>query len=110
MELFLFARYRHVDAHKADYITALKDAVAIKSVSAWAHTRAEITTMVDWTVDKLKALGTTIELADVGVQTMHDGSQLPLPKVILGILGNVSEIMFGTVEVFSFYNLDSHNK
>lgn len=90
--MLLFVPYRHVDAHKADYISALKDAVAIKSVSAWAHTRTDITTMVDWTVDKLKALGTTVELADVGVQTMPDGSQLSLPKVILGILGNVSEI------------------
>lgn len=88
----IFLNCRHVDAHKADYITALKDAVAIKSVSAWAHTRADITTMIDWTVDKLKALGTTIELADVGVQTLPDGKQLPLPKVILGVLGNVSKI------------------
>lgn len=66
--------------------------MAIKSVSAWAHTRQDITTMVDWTADKLKALGTTIELADVGMQTMPDGSKLALPKVILGILGNVREL------------------
>lgn len=64
--------------------------MAIKSVSAWAHTREDITTMINWTADKLKALGTTIELADVGMQTMPDGTTLPLPKVILGILGNVS--------------------
>lgn len=48
--------------------------------------------MINWTSDKLKALGTTIELADVGVQTLPDGTFLPLPKVILGILGNVSFI------------------
>lgn len=46
--------------------------------------------MVEWTAEKLKLLGTTIELADVGTQTLPDGKILPLPKVILGILGNVS--------------------
>lgn len=85
--------FRHVDANKAKYIKNLSDAVAIKSVSAWPHTRADITTMIEWTADKLKALGTTIELADVGLQTLHDGTKLPLPKVILGILGNVSLII-----------------
>lgn len=68
----------------------MKDAVAIKSVSAWPDTRPDITTMINWTVDKLKAIGTTIELADVGVQTLPDGRSLALPQVILGILGNVS--------------------
>jgi len=80
--------FQHVDAHKAEYIKNLKDAVAIKSVSAWPDTRPDITTMINWTVEKLKAIGTTIELADVGVQTLPDGRTLPLPKVILGILGN----------------------
>lgn len=80
--------FEHVDANKAKYINNLKEAVAIKSVSAWPHTRNDITTMVNWTADKLRALGATIELADVGIQTMYDGSKLPLPKVILGALGN----------------------
>ncbi len=85
-----FFCFRHVEAHRAEYINNLKDAVAIKSVSAWPDTRPDITTMINWTVDKLKAIGTTIELADVGEQTLPDGRKLALPKVILGILGNVS--------------------
>lgn len=77
----------------------MKDAVAIKSVSAWPDTRPDITTMINWTVDKLKAIGTTIELADVGVQTLPDGRTLALPQVILGILGNVSTRYFDLMDV-----------
>lgn len=46
--------------------------------------------MVNWTKQKLEALGATVELADVGEQTLPDGTKLALPKVILGTLGNVS--------------------
>lgn len=46
--------------------------------------------MVNWVADRLKALGATVELADVGKQTFPDGRVLDLPKVILGTLGNVS--------------------
>lgn len=69
----------------------MREAVAIKSVSAWPDTRSDITTMVNWTAEKLKALGASIELADVGTQTLPDGKVLPLPKVILGKLGKVSK-------------------
>jgi cytosolic nonspecific dipeptidase len=46
--------------------------------------------MVEWTDKKLKALGATTELADVGEQVLPDGKKLKLPNVILGNLGNVS--------------------
>lgn len=81
-----------MDAHKDQYIETLREAVAIKSVSAWPAYRPDITKMVHWTADKLKALGTTIELAELGNQTLHDGCILPLPEVILGVLGNVSRL------------------
>lgn len=58
--------------------------------------------MINWTADKLKAIGTTIELADVGEQKLPDGRILPLPKVILGILGNVS---VNSTEIVSFYEI-----
>lgn len=80
---------RHIDQNKARYIDVLKEAVAIKSVSAWPETRQDIVRMVDWTADKLKALGGTVELADVGDQELHDGRKIKLPPVLLGTLGNV---------------------
>ncbi|XP_031573362.1 cytosolic non-specific dipeptidase-like isoform X1 [Actinia tenebrosa] len=70
------------------YIQRLADAVAIKSVSAWPETRGEIEKMVNHVADELKKLGATVELADIGQQTLPDGSKLPLPPVILGSLGD----------------------
>lgn len=46
--------------------------------------------MVNWVADRLRTLGATIELADVGKQTLPDGRVIDLPNVILGTLGNVS--------------------
>lgn len=80
--------FSHIDANKDKYISALAEAVAIKSVSAWPDSRPEIQRMVNWVADRLKALGATIELADVGKQTLPDGSVIDLPNVILGVLGN----------------------
>lgn len=50
--------------------------------------------MVDWTAAKLKALGAQVELAELGEQTLHDGTKIQLPKAILGQLGNVSDNKF----------------
>lgn len=58
----------YIDAHTADYINNLKDAVAIKSVSAWPDHRPEITKMMKWAETQLKALGATSELRDIGTQ------------------------------------------
>lgn len=79
---------RYIDANKDRYIETLREAVAIKSVSALAGNRMDISKMVDWTVDKLTALGVTVELIELGQQTLH-GQTLDLPKAILGVLGNV---------------------
>lgn len=46
--------------------------------------------MVEWTAKKLEAIGAEIELVDLGKQTFPDGVVLPLPRAILGSLGNVS--------------------
>lgn len=89
---FISIHFRHVDANKSRYIDVLREAVAIKSVSAWPDSRPDIFKMVDWTAAKLKALGAQVELADLGEQTLHDGTKIPLPKAILGQLGNVSTI------------------
>lgn len=59
---------RHIDANKVKYIKNLSDAVAIKSVSAWADTRPEIFKMMEWAKTRLEALGATCSLRDVGEQ------------------------------------------
>ncbi|XP_005177133.1 cytosolic non-specific dipeptidase [Musca domestica] len=79
--------FSFVEENKAKYIDVLKTAVAIQSVSAWPDKRGEIQRMVEWTADKLKALGAEIELADIGQQTLVGGKKIPLPNVILADLG-----------------------
>jgi hypothetical protein len=64
--------------------------VAIKSVSAWPHTRTQCQHMIDWAQKKMEGLGIKCEQVDIGMQTLPDGSQLKLPNVVLGTLGSVS--------------------
>ena len=76
-----------IDNNKLKFIENLRKAVAIKSVSAWPDTRGEITVMMKWMGDELKNLGAAIEFVDPGIQTLPDGSTLPLPPVLMGELG-----------------------
>jgi len=82
---------RHIDANKAKYIETLREVVAIKSVSAWPDHRHEIDRQMEWAAKRLKQIGATVEMCDVGNQTLPDGKTLKLPNVILGSLGNVSQ-------------------
>jgi len=76
-----------IDRNKERFIENLSKAVAIKSVSAWPHTRPEITKMMKWMGEELKSLGAAIEFVDLGQQTLPDGTVLPLPPVLMGELG-----------------------
>ncbi|GFN87739.1 endonuclease-reverse transcriptase [Plakobranchus ocellatus] len=80
--------FQHIDNNEALYIKRLSDAVAIQSVSAWPEKRPEIKRMIEWAGQTLTKLGGTVEYADIGEQTLPDGSKIPLPPVLLGTLGN----------------------
>ncbi|XP_037777790.1 LOW QUALITY PROTEIN: cytosolic non-specific dipeptidase-like [Penaeus monodon] len=79
--------FKYVDDNKARFIDVLREAVAIKSVSAWAETRGEIKKQMDWAKAKLEALGASCELHDIGQQTLPNGTKIPLPPVLFGQLG-----------------------
>jgi nonspecific dipeptidase len=79
--------FKYIDDHQESYVDALREAVAIKSVSAWPDARPEVKKMVEWTQKRLEALGTTCELKDVGMQELPDGRKIPLPPVLFGQLG-----------------------
>lgn len=81
-------KYRHIDSNKVKYIENLKEAVAIKSVSAWPDSRNEIVKMIKWAEAQFKQLGATTELAELGSQKLPNGKEIPLPPVLLGSLGN----------------------
>ncbi|XP_078042946.1 cytosolic non-specific dipeptidase 2 [Augochlora pura] len=80
--------FSYIDNHKTEYINNLREAVAIKSVSAWPDHRDEIVRMMKWAEVKLKDLGATTELADVGKETCPNGDEIPLPPILLGTLGS----------------------
>ncbi|CAL1267327.1 unnamed protein product [Larinioides sclopetarius] len=79
--------FKYIDAHQKEYIDSLREAVAIKSVSAWPETREEIVKMVKWVAKYLENEGTKVSLVDVGTQTLPNGTTLPLPPILLGTLG-----------------------
>lgn len=54
----------------------LREAVAIKSVSAWAETRGEIKKQMEWAKAKLEALGASCELHDIGQQVRMAGMRI----------------------------------
>ncbi|KAI8781280.1 cytosolic non-specific dipeptidase [Biomphalaria glabrata] len=80
--------FAHIDSKAEVYVDRLREAVAIQSVSAIPEKRPEIKRMVEWAGEFLKRLGGTVEYADLGDQTLPDGSKIPLPPVLLGQLGN----------------------
>lgn len=92
-----------IDEGKKKWIDLLSEAVAIKSVSAWPHTRPDVIKMMQWYADELKKEGATIELAPIGEQTLPDGQVLPLPPIILGRLGNDAKkktlLIYGHLDV-----------
>lgn len=57
-------------------------------MSAWPQNRQDIRKMLEWASTKLQALGASVELRDIGTQTLPDGSTIPLPPVLLGNLGS----------------------
>ncbi|RWS28928.1 cytosolic non-specific dipeptidase-like protein [Leptotrombidium deliense] len=79
--------FEFVDQNEEKYISLLREAVAIKSVSASKCDREEVVRMIHWFADKLKAENASVEFADIGEQTFSDGDKLPLPPVLLGDLG-----------------------
>ncbi|XP_065070580.1 cytosolic non-specific dipeptidase-like [Rhopilema esculentum] len=84
------AVFSHIDAHIDDYVKKLGDWVAIKSVSAWAETRQDVFRMIQHVAKELETLGAQVELAEnpLGKQKMPDGSEIPLPPILLATLGN----------------------
>ncbi|CAH0699065.1 unnamed protein product [Spodoptera exigua] len=78
--------FKYVDDNKESYKQLLKEAVAIPSVSCDVKYRKDCVRMVEWMQEKLKEVGATTELRDVGYQTIA-GEQVKLPPVLVGVLG-----------------------
>ncbi|KAG9479124.1 hypothetical protein GDO78_012670 [Eleutherodactylus coqui] len=80
--------FQYVDCHQDVYVKRLSEWVAIQSVSAWAEKRGEIKKMMEVAAKEIERLGGCAELVDIGKQKLPDGSEIPLPPIILGNLGS----------------------
>ncbi|XP_053106214.1 cytosolic non-specific dipeptidase isoform X1 [Hemicordylus capensis] len=80
--------FEYIDKHQDLYVDRLAQWVAIQSVSAWPEKRGEIKRMMEVAAKDIERLGGTTELKDIGKQTLPDGSEIPLPPIILGKLGS----------------------
>lgn len=79
--------FGQIDKNQGAYIDRLKEAVAIKSVSAWPENRQDIVEMVKWTQKLMESVGAETELKELGEQTLPGGKKIPLPPVLQGTLG-----------------------
>lgn len=85
---YLPGLFKYIDEHQELYIKRLAEWVAIQSVSAIPEKRDETTAMVKFVAKEVERLGGTVELVDIGQQTLPDGSKIPLPPILLATLGN----------------------
>ncbi|XP_076869326.1 cytosolic non-specific dipeptidase [Brachyhypopomus gauderio] len=94
---------RYVDTHKEEYVQALREWVAVESDSSDITKRSELHRMMELVVEKLQHLGGKVEMVDIGMQELPDGSTVALPKVVTAEFGsNVSDVtvcVYGHVDV-----------
>ena len=76
--------FEYIDENKQNLIDHLAECVSVKSVSAWPECRPQCQEMMDHVAKIIEDLGGSVEKCDVGMQTLADGSQIPLPNVLLG--------------------------
>lgn len=85
---FMEKFFQYIESNESSYVELLKEAVAIPSVSAWPDHRHHVVKMSHWVADKMRSLGATIQVCDIGSQELANGTQIPLPPLIFGQLGN----------------------
>lgn len=62
----------YIDDNKVKFIENLKEVVAVESISSSAAHRSQTTNMVHYMADKLRQLGASIEICDIGDQVRLD--------------------------------------
>lgn len=83
----IYLNYSYVDNHASEYKNNLREAVAIKSVSTWYHSRDDCIKMMHWMEAKMKSLGAETHFGDLGNQTFASGEVAKLPPILYGTLG-----------------------
>ena len=70
-------------------------------MSGWSTHRPECIRQMHHTKALLDSFGAKTRFVDIGMQKMRDGSEIPLPPIILGELGNdpKKKTLLGLVEI-----------
>ena len=50
--------------------------------------RPDVVRMIDWTAQWIQKLGGKTETHNIGTQTLHDGSVIPLPPILTAVFGD----------------------
>jgi len=69
-------------------IERLREAVEIPSVSCWPDHRGHCIRQMEVAEKQLNSLNVITEKVEIGNQKLRDGSEIPLPPIILGSYGN----------------------
>ncbi|XP_015256549.1 PREDICTED: cytosolic non-specific dipeptidase-like [Cyprinodon variegatus] len=79
---------QYIDDHQEEHVEALRDWVAIESDSSNIHKRPELHRMMEKVAEKLRLMGGTVELVDIGEQELPNGQMLALPNVVTARFGS----------------------
>ncbi|EER19394.1 Cytosolic nonspecific dipeptidase, putative [Perkinsus marinus ATCC 50983] len=76
------AFFEWVDLNQDVFISRLAECVAIPGVSGDPSRRPQVIQTIAWATRWCEALGGMIDVVDLGLQTLVDGSKIPLPPVL----------------------------
>jgi nonspecific dipeptidase len=91
---------KKIEEGERRWVERLKEFVAIKSVSGDSKYRGDVKSMIEHAKKLVESFGGVTELHDIGEQTMHDGSKLPLPPVLFARIPAVPDPTKKTVGIY----------
>ncbi|XP_078143337.1 cytosolic non-specific dipeptidase-like [Centroberyx gerrardi] len=75
--------FQYIDEHNNEFIQRLAEWVAVQSESADPAKWGEVEKMLNMTAERIRGMGGSVELADVGPQQLASGEMAPVPPVLL---------------------------
>ncbi|XP_048882902.1 cytosolic non-specific dipeptidase-like [Brienomyrus brachyistius] len=94
---------QYIDSQQEQYVETLREWIAIESDSSDVQRRADVQRMMNVTAEKLRKMQGKVEMVDVGLQQLPDGTTIPLPKVVAAQIGSdpskLTVCVYGHVDV-----------
>ncbi|XP_029928322.1 beta-Ala-His dipeptidase [Myripristis murdjan] len=75
--------FQYIDDHQDQFIQRLAEWVAVQSESSDPAKWIEVEKMLNITAQRIREMGGSVELADVGTQQLSSGAVVPVPPVLL---------------------------